>query len=151
MGMNIEGSGLVIGCNEHFRNVTTCSYSSIANSHILQFATARTNILGLRYPHQCPLLPCSRSQLASYSSDCRLKSQLNSRLSDWRPSHSQSPTLLRRPSSRDSRNRHFSSLHSISAGSTENTVPISSSSVASRGYRSDRVENTTSLSLRYVT
>jgi hypothetical protein len=36
------GFGLVIGLNKHLQIVTTSNYSAIANSHILQFTTART-------------------------------------------------------------------------------------------------------------
>jgi hypothetical protein len=36
------GFGLVIGFIEHLQIVTTSNYSSTANSHSLQFTTART-------------------------------------------------------------------------------------------------------------
>jgi hypothetical protein len=36
------GFGLVIGFTEHLQIITTSNYSAIANSHILQFTTART-------------------------------------------------------------------------------------------------------------
>jgi hypothetical protein len=52
------GCGLVIGFIEHLQIVTTRNYSAIANSHTLQFTTARTK------PSQSamsPLLPCSCS------------------------------------------------------------------------------------------
>jgi hypothetical protein len=32
----------VTGLIEHLQNVTTCNYSATANSHTLQFTTART-------------------------------------------------------------------------------------------------------------
>jgi hypothetical protein len=38
----IDGFGSVIGFIEHLRIVTTSNYSLIANSHTLQFTTART-------------------------------------------------------------------------------------------------------------
>jgi hypothetical protein len=36
------GFGLVIGFIEHLQIVTTCNYSVVARSHIMQFTTART-------------------------------------------------------------------------------------------------------------
>jgi hypothetical protein len=36
------GFGLVIGFTEHLQIVTAINYSAIANSHTLQFTTART-------------------------------------------------------------------------------------------------------------
>jgi hypothetical protein len=36
------GFGLVIGFTELLQNVTTSKYSAVANSHTLQFTTART-------------------------------------------------------------------------------------------------------------
>jgi hypothetical protein len=38
------GFGLVIGFTELLQNVTTNNYSANANSHTLQFTTARTKI-----------------------------------------------------------------------------------------------------------
>jgi hypothetical protein len=41
--LTIEGFGLVTGFTEHLQIVTTSNYSAVANSHTLQFTTARTN------------------------------------------------------------------------------------------------------------
>jgi hypothetical protein len=38
-----RGFGLVIEFIEHLQIVTTSNYSAVANSHTLQFTTARTN------------------------------------------------------------------------------------------------------------
>jgi hypothetical protein len=38
------GFGLIIGCIEHLQIVTITNHSAIANSHTLQFTTARTKL-----------------------------------------------------------------------------------------------------------
>jgi hypothetical protein len=64
------GFRLVVGFIEHLEIVTTSNYSAIANSHTLQFTTARTkpsqSVLSLPVVawwriQQCPLIPCSRT------------------------------------------------------------------------------------------
>jgi hypothetical protein len=63
--------GLVIGFIEHLQFVTASNYSTIAKSLTLQFNSVRTK------SSQCPSLPCPRSKLASFASDCRLKTKLH--------------------------------------------------------------------------
>jgi hypothetical protein len=41
-GVIIDGFGLVIGFTKYLQIVTTSNYSAVANSHTLQFTTART-------------------------------------------------------------------------------------------------------------
>jgi hypothetical protein len=106
------GFGLVIGFIGHLQNVTTSNYRAIANSHSLQFTTARIRssqstvsspVVAWWRIQQYSLLPYPRSyRLATvtqltYCSNCRLST-------NWL-----SPTLL---------------LITFHHGRTENTVSL---------------------------
>jgi hypothetical protein len=106
------GLRLVIGFSGLLQNVTTNNYSSIANSHTLQFTAARTEFSqsAVSSPVDVPLLPGSRPRkLAAISH--------------------QSPALPTAVSALSS-NDSWPSLHGIGMDRTENTSSNSSSIIA---------------------
>jgi hypothetical protein len=131
------GFGLVNGFTGHLQMVTTSNYSTIANSHTLQFTTARTSLLSLLYLH-C-LSPDNGFQRVASSVSVFTSLLAGDCLTT-------TPTLLT-VVSRLSCNSSCSSFYSLGTDYIENTYHKISSVVASRSYRLDRVQNTIPLLL----
>jgi hypothetical protein len=135
---------LVTGFIEHLQIVTTSNCSANANSHILQFSTARAKasqsavsspvVAWQRLP--TPYLP-QLPYLQPYWP--ATVSELSARLA----AISHQPPIRLTAVSRLSRNRSCSSLYSLGMDRIENTSP-NSSIVASRSCHTDRIKNTTS-------
>jgi hypothetical protein len=133
---------LVIGFIEHLQNVTTNNYTAIANSHSLPF-------ISLLYLHRLsPGNGFQRRSFLSFHGHILTSRRLSynsliaptDQFPGWRPSHTN--LLLFSLPSQDSRNRNRSPLYSFGTDRTENIASSSSSIAASRGYRTDCIENT---------